>query len=75
MIGDVFEHRQDSMARMFRRHINVVSDRVAVANPRTGEIFNVLSDSKYHWIDDFGNIVGTDEPVHPGAGYYRAMFQ
>ena len=61
---------QDSMAQerkfqeeMARAFANVLSDQIYVRDPESGEVFHIDDVAQQYWTNEFGDIIGVDEPV------------
>lgn len=64
-IASTFEYRSESMDRMNEAWSKAILGIEEVYDPDTEDMYVVDSGSKYYWIDDRGNIYGTDTYESP----------
>ena len=69
LITEGYEARQASDDEIARRRSNAILGREDVIDPATGEQFKIESGSNYYWVDNLGNIVGTETHTLPDIDF------
>ena len=73
IISKSFENTQAVLDELGRRRSNANRGVVDVTDPVSGQDFQVESGSNYYWIDQRGNIVGTDVYNRPTIDFREMM--
>lgn len=68
-ISDTYWGRAASETELSRRRSNANLGVEDVTDPGSGKSWKVESGSSYYWLDDRGNIVGTNTPAAPTSDY------
>lgn len=72
-INSTFAAAQASQDRLSQAWADTLRAVERVQDGRTGQVYEVLSGSHYHWIDAQGNIVGTDAHFNPDGLRFEEM--
>ena len=76
-IADVKSHKADRQAAMdeiHRRDANARRETTDLADPNTGETWNVWGNHNYWWrLPGSDQIIGTDDPNPSAQGYYSVI--
>lgn len=75
MISEGYERRRGIRDEMDRRQDNVNRGREDVVDTANGEQLKIESGSNYYWMDNRGDIVGTDTHTVPGVDFHELLRQ
>jgi hypothetical protein len=75
MLSDSFNSRMESQDRMSQSWSDMMHEVERVEDTRTGEVFEVMSGSNYHWINNQGLILGTDAHFNPDGLEFEEMIK
>lgn len=73
MISDGYTTRMESEDRMSQSWSDMMREVERVEDTRTGQVYEVMTGSNYHWIDNQSNIIGTDAHFNPDGLYFEEM--
>jgi hypothetical protein len=73
IITKSYASTQATYASVFDRYAHYQRDVADIVDPQTQQAYQVQTGSNYYWIDDRGNIVGTDTHFNPDPLWFREM--
>ena len=74
-IADSYWQRSAGESELSRRRSNATLGVEDVTDPTSGRAYKVESGSNYYWLDDRGNLVGTDTPGAPSIDFRELVRQ
>lgn len=69
----VFENQQRTHEGVYARGADARREIERVRDPVTGETYEVVSGSRYYWVDHRGRIVGTETDTIPNIDFRRLL--
>ncbi len=75
VIHQTFENTQRTQDEVFRKYSNNLRGVEDVRDPATNQSYKVQSGKNYYWVDNLGNITGTNLYDNPDPNRFREMIR